>query len=374
MRKKLLHLITTCNVGGAEMHLFSLVKRQSKGKYDITVAFFREVREARSLVPDFRALGVRVFDLKMKNRFDFSALCRLYRFIKREKFHILHTHLFRADLFGLPIGKLAGIPVHVSTVHNTEAFFRNPLIGFFLGLSYKFARKIIAISTAVKETLIKDIGVASDKIAIIYYGLDIESNQKKPARYIRHKLGIEKQALLIGTVGRLAVQKGHRYLIEAFPAVKEEFPTTKLLIAGHDDKGLREDLEGLIARLSLEGEVFLPGYLDGTLVMDSIDVFVLPSLWEGLGLVLLEAMAAGKPIVASRVNAIPEIVIDGETGILVPPKDVKAIAKAIISMLRNPELSKEMGRKGREWLVREFSVENMVAETEKVYDELSSKS
>ena len=351
------------------MHLLSLVKGQLKDKYEITVAFFKEeAQEARSLVPDFKALRVRVIDLKMGNRFDFTALSRLYHLMKREKFHILHTHLFRADLFGLHIGKLAGIPIRVSTIHNAEDFFSNPLIGFFLRRSYNCAHKIITISRAVKETLITDIGVASNKIAIIYYGLDIESSQNKPPLDIRYNLGIEKQVPLIGTVGRLAVQKGHRYLIEAFPAVKKEFPNSKLLIVGHDDEGLREDLEKLIAKLGLEGEVFLPGYLDGASVMNSIDVFVLPSLWEGFGLVLLEAMAAGKPIVASKVNAIPEIVIDGETGILVPSKDPEALANAIISMLRKPEHSIAMGQRGRERLAREFSIERMVRETEKIYE------
>lgn len=371
MQTKILYLITTFSVGGAEMHLLSLVKGLPKDKYDITVAFLKEeAQEARSLVPDFKALGVKVVDLKMKSRFDIVTLLRLYRLMRKGKFQILHTHLFRADLFGLPIGKLAGVPVLVSTVHNTEDFFSNPLIGFFLRQSYNFAHKIITISTAVKETLVKDIGVALDKIAIIYYGLEIENSHREKTALetdIRQKLGIEKQVPLIGTVGRLAVQKGHRYLIEAFPSVKEEFPNAKLLIVGHDDEGLRENLEGLIARLGLEGEVFLPGYIDGASVMNSIEVFVLPSLWEGLGLVLLEAMAAGKPIVASRVSAIPEIVIDGETGVLIPPKNPKALADAIISMLRDPERSREMGRKGQERLVREFSVDKMVSETEKVY-------
>ena len=353
------------------MHLLSLVKGLLKDNYEITVAFFKEgPQEARSLVPDFEALGVRVVNLNMKNRFDAFALSRLYRLVKREKFHILHTHLFRAHLFGLPIGKLAGIPVCISTVHNIEDYFSNPLIGFLLRRNYNFTHKIIAISTAVKETIVKDIRVVPDKIATIHYGLEYSSKKTPVLKTdIRHKLGIEEDIPLIGTVGRLAIQKGHRYLIEAFPTVKEEFPTAKLLIVGHDDKGLREDLEGLIARLGLEGEVFLPGYLDGVSVMNSIDVFVLPSLWEGLGLVLLEAMAAGKPIVASRVSAIPEIVIDGETGILVPPKNPKALADAISNMLRNPERSREMGIKGQKRLVQEFSVDKMIVETEKIYEE-----
>jgi glycosyltransferase involved in cell wall biosynthesis len=376
MKTKLLHLITTCNVGGAEMHLLSLVKGlMQTERFDITVAFFKgKVQDSRSLVSDFESLGVKVVDLNMKSRFDLSALWRLYRLMRAEQFDLLHTHLFRADLFGLPIGKLAGIPGRVSTVHNTEDFFKNSLVGLALRRSFGFAFQLIAISEAVKKSLIEDVRMATNRIRVIHYGIENESSQifQDTSIDIRQQFAIGENIPLIGTVGRLAAQKGHRYLIEAFAKVKRSFPTAKLLIVGHDSEGLRENLEKQIADANLAGEVFLPGYLDGAQVIQTLDIFVLPSIWEGFGLVLLEAMNAGKPIIASRITAIPEIVKDQETGLLVPPGNAQELAHAICLLLSRPDWAKTLGQSGKRRLETAFTLERMVQQTVHVYDKLKT--
>ena len=359
------------------MHLLSLVQELVKtNKYSITVAFFKEeAQEARSLVPDFRALGVRVVDLNMKSRFDVFALLRLYLLMRQEQFGILHTHLFRADLFGLPIGKIAKIPALVSTVRNTENFFKNSLISLGLQKSYQLTSRMIAISHAVKITLVEDIGIMSDEIQVIHYGIGRKGNLKNHQNTeinIRQKFNISDNVPLIGTVGRLASQKGHFYLIEGFAIIKQSFPNAKLFIVGHDDEGLREGLEKQILKLNLAEEVFITGYLDGYSVINSLDVFVLPSLWEGLGLVLLEAMASSKPIIASRVNAIPEIVEDNVTGLLVSPRDIEGLAHAICLLLNDPERAKQLGENGRKRLEQFFTLGRMVSQIMGIYDNMSN--
>jgi glycosyltransferase involved in cell wall biosynthesis len=233
------------------------------------------------------------------------------------------------------------------------------------------ADAIIAISSAVEDWLISQIKLSSWKVRKIYYGIDFKRFQTdETARSnLSHELGIEKDKFLIGTVGRLSIEKGHPYLIQSLSQVKREIPQTHLLLVGHEDEGLRNELENLIDKLHLRENVTLAGYRDDIpAVMHAIDVFALPSLSEGLGLVLLEAMAAGKPIVATRVGAIPEIVVEGKTAILVPPADSNCLAEAIVNMLNQPLQAKKMGEEGKTYVATHFTIESMVKRTITTYE------
>lgn len=355
------------------MHLLSLVQNMPKEGFDITVAFFKEeAQEARSLVPDFQALGVKVLNLDMAHWGDISALRRLYHLLKQNTFDIIHTHLFRADVFGPLLARLTGVPVVVSTVHNAERFFKNPIVKLVLRSVNYYVNQVIAISYAVKKSLLEDLGLPPEKVQVIYYGIEVEPNGNNPSGgsdAVREALGLPKDAVVIGTVGRLSGQKGHRYLIEAFGQVHRTHPNTRLLIVGHDDEGLRPKLENLAVRLGIGDEVLLPGYMDGRRAMEAMDIFVLSSLWEGFGLVLLEAMLAQLPIVATNISAIPEIIVAGETGILVPAADPETMAEAILYLLENPDRVRGLGYRGREHLVQRFSLGRMVEETVALYVE-----
>lgn len=367
---KLLHLITTFSVGGAEMHLLSLIRGLlATGDYHITVAFFKEAaEEARSLVPDFRALGIEVVDLRMRARMDIFALIRLYKLLRITKPDIVHTHLFRADLFGPLVAKLTGIPVVLSSVHNVESFYQNPLVQIALRTSYRLCDYIITISDAVKLPLVNSVRVPASKLRRIHYGLDWTPSEIENAERLRMEYGFTDKDIVIGTVGRFVEQKGHRYLIESFAHIRQKVPQAKLLIVGQG-KELRKELGLLISRLRLENDVVLTGYKDNIpALMHAIDLFALPSLWEGLGLVLLEAMAAGKPVVASAVDAIPEIVVDGTTGFLVPAKDSVALADAISCVLLEPVLWQKFGEAGRARVRENFTSRSMVEKTCQVYE------
>ncbi len=367
---KILYLITTFSVGGAEMHLLSLVSGLDKEKYNIVVAFLKEeAGEARSLVRDFSVLGVKIVDLKMVSLFNIGGLWRLAKLIRKERPDILHTHLYRSDLAGAFIGKLFSVPIIISTVHNEEPFLRNLFLSFLNRLSSKIDDKVIVISDSVGRYMMKVVGIHPSKIKRIYYGLKIGEVVDEKNNELRKEYQINSKTPLIGTIGRLAPQKGHKYLIEAMHKITQFIPNAELVVVGHDEWGLKKELEALSFQLGLSRNVIFTGFRsDVEAIMKSLDLLVLPSLWEGFGLVLLEAMAASKPIVATRVSAIPEIVIDGETGLLVPPKDSNALAEAIIKLLKNPKLAAEMGRKGRERLEKKFSLEKMIKETEALYD------
>jgi glycosyltransferase involved in cell wall biosynthesis len=188
---------------------------------------------------------------------------------------------------------------------------------------------------------------------------------------VRAEFRIPADAPLVGVVARLDSQKGHIYLLRAWVQVTAALPEARLLVVG--DGPLRGELQQQTYDLGLEGSVIFAGRReDVPRIMAALDVVTLPSLWEGFGLVLLEAMAVARPIVASRVSAIPEIVVEGETGLLVPPRDVDALAAALIALLRDQQRATEMGRRGRVRLEQEFTLGKMIEATDRVYGDLDN--
>ena len=361
------------------MHLLSLVRNVPRDRFDITLAFFKEeAQEARSLVPDFKAFGVNVVNLRMPYWWNLSVLWRLYRLLKKNDFDVVHTHLFRADIFGPILSRMAGVPKVVTTIHNTERFFKYLLIKFVLNVVNDYVHQVIAISRAVKTYLVKEVGFDPGKICVVYYGIDVNnetyasSDQKMNSMALRNltrqKLNLPAKAVIIGTVGRLSRQKGHPYLLEAFAKIHKKCPETRLLIVGHDDQRLGPKLESLATQMGIREKVWFTGYLDGREAMKAMDLFVLPSLWEGFGLVLLEAIAMELPIIATNVTAIPEIVLHEETGLLVPPSDSDALANAIQLLLESPEDARLFAYRGRKYVQQTFSIERMVKATTALYD------
>lgn len=370
----ILHLINTFSVGGAENHLLSLVRGLSREKYDITVAFFKEeAQEARSLVPDFQALGVPVVDLQMSGPIDPAALVRLAALLRRERFDILHTHLFRADVLGAVIGRLMGVPIVLSSVHSRPPFFlRNPIKALLNRFSARLDDRVIVISDAIGRYLTQRINLDPQKMVRIHYGLERQDSHAtaEPAR-VRRAFGLANEIPLIGTVARLEPEKGQDVLVRAMPRVLERVPAAHLLLIGHDWQGFRDELQALAEGLGVADYVTFAGFRsDVPRLLPGLDLFVVPSRAEGFGLVLLEAMQWDLPIVATTAGSIPEIVLDGETGRLVPPDAPAPLAEAIVELLADPERAAALGRAGGRRLREHFTWERMIRETEAVYDEL----
>jgi glycosyltransferase involved in cell wall biosynthesis len=365
-----LQLITSLERGGAENHLLALLTHADRQAFDVETAVLSGEGE---LVPVFRQAGIPVHLLKSRSRFDPFALGRLVRLLHAGHFDILHSHLFRADIYaGLAVARLGERrPLLVSTRHNDDRFFLNPFVGLVhYGVS---ARQdlIIAISDHIARFTVSRGVRHPERVRRVYHGLEPPVMQalEREGQHIRHELGIGPDAFLVGNVGRLALQKGQRHLIAAMPLLLERVPRARAIIAGGGD--LEDYLRDLANEMGVGERVHVLGpRKDVPALMHAIDVFVMPSIWEGFGLVLLEAMAAGRPIVASRVATIPEVVADGETGLLVPAGDPLALATALAELADQPEVAARMGEAGRERLRRQFSVEKMVGDTELLYREL----
>ncbi len=366
-KPKVLQLIANLSVGGAEMHLLYLVQGLlDSGEFDVEVAYLRESPdEARPMVSDFRRLGVRLTDLEMTSLADGRAALKLNALLGHVRPSLVHTHLAHAHLLGIPLSRLKGLPV-VSSVHNVERHFASPVKRPIYRLLLSSASRVIAISDAVHQALVGQVGIPEGRVRRVYYGFPVTG---APTNFPSDLNGHRKEGHgpLIATVGRLAEQKGQRYLIEAIERVRQEFPLATALIVGHDG-GLRSALEDMILRARLEESVILTGFRNDVAgIVGGTDLFVLPSLWEGFGLVLLEAMAAGCPVVASNVASVKEIVVHDETGLLVPPADSAALSDAILHLLKDPEKAKRMGEAGRARVLKEFTIERMVEQTQSVY-------
>lgn len=376
VKERVLHVMANLSVGGAEVHLLALLRGLlATGEVEVALAYYRErPDEARSLAEDFRAAGVKLYDLGLNDRpaelsvraNPAAALGRLAAAIRDFRPDVLHTHLSRVTIGDALLARAVGVNRVVTSVHTNEIYFQHPFWSRALRQAGRFGTRYIAISHAVSAALQTYLGVPERKIDVVYYALDLDEFAAGRAT-VRAELGAGDDEVLIGTVGRMTEQKGQKYLVEAMPEVLRQFPRARLAIVGHDT-GARDALEAQVRSAGLEDRVRLVGYRDDVAaVMSSMDLFVLPSLWEGFGLVLLEAMSLSRPIVATTVDSIPEIVVDGETGFLVPPRDPAALAAAICRMLSDPEMARSMGVAGRRRAETAFSMERMIQETLDVY-------
>lgn len=369
--RRILHIQKVAGIAGSENHLLTLLPGLASHDYEPEMLALADGHDRpEAFVERMRRSGVVTRIMRISRDVDVSLLPRLAAAVARGRFGVVHTHLLHADLYGRPAARLAGTRV-VSTYHCDDPFHLIRGIRQIDAVTARLCSRIICISCAVRDFVRDRLGVPPDRLDVIYYGLQTPDTVQGPSQ-LRTSLGIGPDAPLIGIVARLTAQKGHQYLLEAMRTVAERVPSVRLVIVG--DGELRQDLERACAKLGLEGRVCFLGYRpDAAQLMREFDIFVLPSLFEGLGMVFLEAMAAAKPIVATRISAIPEIVLDGETGLLVPPRDSAALAEALYELCANPGRGVQLGSRGRERLERVFTVEGMIEATARVYDTVATR-
>ncbi len=364
----ILHVVNGFAIGGAEKKLLDLVRCTDKGKYRIMVC---SVGQGGPLQKEFEKLNVKVIVFRKRFAFDFSLVFKVARLIHEERIDIVQTTLLYADLIGALAAKMARVPVVISweTVsHGANDCLRVNLrhkLGYRVAM--KFVKRIVAVSDETRDSIIENRGVQPAKLLTIHYGVDLAKYNGANGSKNRKELGISDFAPVIGSVARLEEVKGHKYFIQAIPKLIKRFPNMKCVLIG--DGSLRKNLEMQVEELNLKSNFHFLGFRDDVQAwLNAMDIFVLPSISEGLPNVVLEAMACKKPVIATAVGGIPEAVIDGVTGSLVPPQDSNAIAQAISELLGNRKLAEEMGSKGRLRMEGKFSLEREVSEFEKLYE------
>lgn len=308
------------------------------------------------LISDFEREGIEVKIFRKKGKVGMGVIWEIFRYLRRERPAVVHTHLFGGDTWGRIAAVLARVPVIISTEHNTnidEGWAKRKIKKF---LSF-FTKRIVAVSEAVEGYSVTVDHIKSSKIEVIYNGIDLEQFLAIPEKNFG-------SPPVIVVVGRLESQKGHEYLLEALNLLKT-IPWN-LWVVG--DGSLKNDLERLSKDLNLrERIIFLGARKNISEILSQADIFVMPSLWEGLGLALLEAAAAGKPIVASSVGGVPEVIKNGETGILVEAKNVKSLADGLEHILLGEQDALILGQRARGAVRNKFNLQRMVDLYEKLY-------
>ena len=364
-RFRVLYLIWSLDLGGAEQVVVDLVKGLSKQDFKPIVCCLSEKGRNASLV---EREGVKVFALHKRPKFDPFLISKLTRLIRNERIDLIHTHLFTANLWGRIAAKLTGVPV-VSSEHGMDHWRKR----FHLALDSWLTpvnKRVIFVSDAVKRFYMNRNHSLNGKSKVIYNGINtLEFQQSFDKETVKESLGLLKTEQVIGTVGRLVPEKAHVDFMEAIQMLKEERKDIMGLIIGEGE--LLDKLKKQAEKDHLQKHILFAGFRsDLPKVYQAMDVFVLCSLREGLPLTALEAMAAGVPVVATAVGGIPEVITDGRDGLLVPPSDSQALAKAISRILSDQELRESLVQNAKQKVHDYFSVEKMVYDHEKLYAEV----
>ena len=311
-----------------------------------------------------QALGARAVPLPHPRAADFGAA--IERHLRAHPADVFHVHVGtgRENFDGARAARAAGVPAVLQTQHYPWLLgSRKHLVPFFLAIEP--VDHLIAVSQAQRRTY-ERVGVEAGSMTTVLNG--IRARGPGPGRRAaRTALGLRDEQLVVLTIGRLTVMKGHRHLVDAVPGLLRRFPDLAVVVLGQGH--LRDELRTQAAELGVTDAVHLAGHRsDARMLLDAADVFVLPSLHEGMPLVLMEAMDAGLPVVATRVIGSEEIVVDGETGLLVRPRDAAALEHALGRLLADPQLRDGYGDAGRRRFRACFTADRMTAETVRVYD------
>ncbi len=389
-KNKIIHIITRLDKGGSAENTLLTALGIDEKKYEVILVkgptyesrmSNKEHATINADLKEARLKGVRIVNIPFLLRrinpvYDLLALFSLYIFLIKEKPSIVHTHTSKAGLLGRLAAKLAGIPIIIHTPHG-HVFFgyfgpvKTKIFIILENFASRITNKMIALTNKERNDHVLFRITNEDKFVVIPSGVELNKLRKLPfneKQNLKKELRIPENSLIIGTVGRLEPVKGPEFLIKAAGNIISKYPDAFFIFTG--DGYLKQYLEHKASNLGLKENVIFLGWRDDAAKIISIyDVFVLPSLNEGMGRVLVEAMALGKPIVASNIGGIPDLVIHGKNGFLVPPKKPKELAKYIQILLDDEKKREKMGLAGKEMSLN-FSAENMVEKIEELYGEL----
>jgi glycosyltransferase involved in cell wall biosynthesis len=370
-RRKVFFLVDSLNVGGTETQAVELALRLPVSEYEIMMGC---LRAQGPLLEKLRGSAVKVREFHPSGGLDSAAglyeLIRLARYLRREKFDVVHTHDLWSNLMGVPAARLAGVPAIVSSRRDLAHF------DWYQGKRRHWLRRIqnlsgvvLANATPIRDALISEDGFAPGKLRVIHNGVDTEKFQRAQRDRARLFPDVGNEILVVLVGNMHSDVKGHPWLIAAAPTVVREFPEVRFVFAGDGESRLT--FAAQVAQLGLEGKFkFLGRRSDIPEILASCDLAVLPSRAEGLPNAVLEYMAAGLPTIASRVGGMAELVQDGVTGLLVPAEDANALAGALLQFLRDPEQARQIANNGQRFAVENFSFERLIREIDELYAEL----
>jgi glycosyltransferase involved in cell wall biosynthesis len=360
MKLNLIFINSITIYGGGEVWMITAMKEFIKRGYDVTLV----CKNDAAIIHHSIEAGIETIPINISGDLNPLTIFKLYNIFKNKSINIVIANTGKdLRLSGMAAVFLKNIKVIAR--QGIDYPLKN---NFRYKIAYNnLADKIVANSEATKSTILKSAPwLKTERVRVIYNGVNPDLYKRERAKDLRNKFGFSEDDFVIGFVGRLSLQKGIMYALEGFKIVNEKYNNVRLLICG--DGELKSDVEKFISENQLGQKIHLAGFRkDIPDIMKTIDVLLTPSLWEGFGIVLIEAMAAGKPCVAANTSSIPEIVKDGINGYLVPPKDSQAISESLIRLILNPQLVRQMGQAGIETVNKKFTIEKMIKKYERLF-------
>ena len=360
---KVLQVSTHVNIGGIGSYILSLSQTLRKNGVEVIVA-----SSGGNLEKEFQASAIshRHLDMNTKNELGLKVIWsafRISRIVKDEKIDIIHAHSRVSQAAAFLASRMSGVP-YITTCHG---YFKKRLRGIF----DTWGAKVIAISDAVKAHLRDDLDVNEDRIRLVYNGVDTDrfsrSYSADELGTIRRSIGL-RGGKVIGTIGRLSPVKGQKFLVEAMADLVTHVSDIEAVIVGDGPEG--ETLMDLASSLGIRDKVhFITSCVDTHKYLSIMDIFVFPSIKEGLGLALLEALAAGKACIASNVGGIADIIEDGQSGVLVEPCEWRGIADAVLRLMSDDGFKESLGASGRALVKSRFDIDHMAEGIVQVYNE-----
>jgi len=359
-----LQLVEGFNFGGAETKLLELVRHMDRDRFATTVI---SLGLGNEIEDKFHQLDCPVMTFQRRNKIDLSLLGRLTEFITKQKIDIVMSTLFYADILGALAAHRGGAKAMFAweTISSPKWLVPHRFVAYHFVLRH--IDRVISVSHATATWLREKRKVPAKKIIVIPYGVDLDRFQSSRKSLTRESIGVKPDDVLIGQVSRLNEQKGHKYLVEAAFKIVKHIPNARFVLVG--DGPLRGDIEDQIKRLDLSKHFILLGFRqDVPDILALLDYFVLPSLYEGLPNVILEAMAARLPIIATPVDGTKEAILDGESGILVPAGNVNALVEKLCQLNSNPTVAAQLGENARKRVESHFSLGKQVTDFENLYE------
>ncbi len=367
---KVLQLISSIGFYGAENMLLNLIANDERTlSQNLLCVIHNSQQPNEDLYHRALERGVKAELIRCQGRADWQCLRDIRRLARAHSIDLIHTHGYKGNLYGYVAARREGKPI-VATCHNW-------LAGGAALAAYNFLDRIVlrrfdavsAVSQAIADRLLS-LGVRRERITVIPNGIDVRSFAVEAQSYPPAVQKREEQ--VIGMVARLDLQKGFEYLLRSMGTLRSSFPRARLLIVGEGPD--RAGIEGMVSRQGLGGVVTLAGrQTDMPGVYAGIDIFVLPSLNEGLPMTLLEAMAASKPVIATRVGAVPAVITDDQTGLLIEPGDEAGLTNALSRLLADPQLCRRLGQKARAHVEQHYSAAAMIQKYRALYHEVLAR-
>jgi len=374
MKTRILYVIDGMEFGGGERVFAQIINGLPEDRYEAFLATAPNDAFQKAIT----VKNCSFFPVDFSNRYNAANLLKLTRIIKEHRIDIVHGQGARAEFFARLAAGLSGRKKCVSTVAMpVEGYDVGPwkrrLYGAFDRFSEWFVDRFLVVSDILVKSMTQVHGIAPEKVIKIYNGIETDlyrpENQLDNRHRIRQEFNISDTDVLIGAIGRLVWQKGFEYFIQAIPDLVQALPKSRFVLIG--DGILRQDLENLANNLNIRDRILFTGQrTDIRYTLTALDVVVIPSVLEGFPIVTLEAMAMGKPIVATAIDGITEQIVDGREGILVPPRNTANLTQAIIKIASNPNMADTLGKAARKRVTAEFSVQQMIKATIHVYDDL----